>query len=53
MSEVDDLKKENTELKETIRDLRLEADEYQKKLDEIDLLALQAGTLIEEIRTKI
>ncbi len=41
------------ELKETIRDLRLEGDEYQKILDEIDLLALQAGTLIEEIRTKI
>ena len=41
------------ELKETIQDLRLEADEYQKKLDEIDSLALQAGTSIEEIRTKI
>lgn len=46
-------KEKIVELKETIQDLRNECEEYQKILDEIDLLALQAGTDIAEIRTKI
>ncbi len=53
MSEVDDLKKENTKLKKTIQDLRLEGDEYQKKLDNIDFRAMNIQELIKEIREMV
>lgn len=47
------LEKENIELKGTIKDLREEGEEYQKRLDEIDLLAMQIQTLLCRIRSKI
>ena len=41
------------ELKKTIQDLRLEGDEYQKKLDRIDELALLIENANERIRNNI
>ncbi len=53
MSEVDDLKKENIELKKTIQDLRLEGDEYQRKLDNIDFRAMNIQDLTKQIREMV
>ena len=50
---IEKLEKENIELKETIKDLREEGEEYQKNLDEIDLSAMQIQTLLCRIRSKI
>ena len=47
------LEKENAELKETIKNLRWEGEEYQKKLDQIDELALLIENAIKRIRGKI
>jgi len=50
---IEKLEKENTELKETIKNLRWEGDEYQKKLDSIDWQAMCIQDLIKTIREKI
>ena len=50
---IEKLEKENTELKETIKNLRWEGDEYQRKLDNIDLKAMWIQQYAEEIREKI
>jgi len=47
------LDKENIKLKETIQDLRLEGDEYQKRLDNIDFRAMNIQELVKQIRSKI
>ena len=47
------LEKENIELKETIKGLREEGDEYQKNLDKIDELALLIENATKRIRSKI
>ena len=47
------LEKENAYLKETIKNLRCEGDEYQKSLDQIDLWAMEIQELIKKIRGKI
>ena len=46
---IDELEKENAELKETIKSLRWEGDEYQRKLDRIDELALLIESYIPKI----
>lgn len=50
---IEKLEKENIELKETIKDLRWEGDEYDKKLDRIDELALLIENATERIRNNI
>jgi len=50
---LEELQKENAVLKETIKNLRWEGDEYQKKLDKIDELALLIENAIKRIRGKI
>lgn len=51
--EIEKLEKENIELKETIKDLRGEGEEYDKRLNKIDFLAMQVEIRIKEIRSKI
>ena len=48
-----ELKKENAKLKETIKNLRWECEEYQKRLDNIDLQAMCIQNLIKRIRGEI
>jgi len=50
---IEKLEKENTELKETIKNLRWEGDVYQKKLDSIDWQAMCIQDLVKEIRKNI
>jgi len=47
------IQKENIELKETIKGLRWEGDEYDKKLNRIDELALIIEDANERIRNNI
>jgi cell division protein FtsB len=47
------LEKENIEMKETIKGLREEGEEYQKKLDIIDIQAMCIRNLANKIREKI
>ena len=47
------LQKENTELKETIKNLREEGEEYDKKLDFIDLQAMRIQSCVKKIRQNI
>ena len=47
------LEKENAELKETIKNLRWEGDEYQRKLDNIDLQAMRIQGCVKKIRKNI
>ena len=53
IKKIEKLEKENIYLKETIKNLRWEGEEYQKKLDGIDELALLIENAIGEIRSKI
>lgn len=50
---IEELEKENAELKELIKNLRWEGDEYQKKLDRIDELALLIENANGRIRNNI
>ena len=47
------LQKENAELKETIKDLREEGEEYDFKLGEIDLQAMYIQDCVKKIRQNI
>lgn len=47
------MNEENIELKETIKDLREEGEEYDKKLNRIDELALLIENATEKIRNNI
>jgi len=47
------LQKENTELKETIKNLREEGEEYDKKLDFIDLQAMRIQSCVKKNRKNI
>ena len=50
---VEELEEENIELKETIKNLRIECDEYQKKLDNIDFRAMNIQDLTKQIREMV
>ena len=50
---VEKLEEENAKLKETIKNLRWEGDEYQKRLDNVDLQAMCIQNLVKRIRGKI
>ena len=50
---IEKLEKENIELKETIKGLRWEGEEYDKSLDKIDELALLVENAIKRIRGNI
>ena len=47
------LQKENTELKETIKNLREEGEEYDKIFDNIDLQAMRIQSCVKKIRQNI
>ena len=47
------LQKENAELKETIKNLREEGEEYDWKLDNIDLQAMYIQDCVKKIRQNI
>ena len=47
------LQKENTELKETIKNLREEGEEYDFKLGEIDMQAMYIQDCVKKIRQNI
>ena len=53
IEKLEKLEKENAEQKETIKDLRWEDNEYDKKLNQIDLWAMEIQELIKKIRGKI
>ena len=50
---IENLERENIDLKETVRNLRWEGNEYEKKLNKIDELALLIENAIKGIREKI
>ena len=50
---LEELQKENAELKETIKDLREEGEEYDFKLGEIDLQAMYIQDCVKKIRQNI
>ena len=50
---IEKLERENIDLKETIRNLRWEGNEYEKKLNKIDELALLIENATKGIRSKI
>ena len=50
---VEERDEERKELKEKIKDLRVECEEYQKRLDNIDLQAMCIQNLVKKIREKI
>lgn len=50
---IERLEKENAELKETIKNLREEGEEYDFKLGEIDLQAMRIQNLVKKIRENI
>ena len=50
---IEELERENIDLKETIKNLRWEGNEYEKKLNKIDELALLIENATKRIREKI
>ena len=50
---IEELEKENVVLRETIKDLREEGEEYDKKLDFIDLQAMRIQSCVKKIRQNI
>jgi len=50
---IEKLQKENTELKETIKNLREEGEEYDKIFDNIDLQAMRIQSCVKKIRKNI
>ena len=50
---IEELERENAELKETIKGLRWEEEEYQKKLDSIDKWAMEVQQLLRNARELI
>ena len=50
---IEKLQKENTELKDTIKNLREEGEEYDKIFDNIDLQAMRIQSCVKKIRQNI
>ena len=50
---LEELQKENAELKETIKNLREEGEEYDKIFDNIDLQAMRIQSCVKKIRQNI